>query len=47
MNARLDENGQRVSTGEQVSIGLNYVALSRQEFDLEQVSPVGYQPPEE
>lgn len=47
MNARLDENGQRVSTGEQVSIGLNYVALSRQEFELEQVSPVGYQPPEE
>jgi len=47
MNARLDENGQRVSSGEQVSIGLNYVALSRKEFELDQVSPVGYQPPEE
>ena len=47
MNARLDENGQRVSSGEQVSIGLNYVALSRKEFELDQVSPVGYQPPKE
>jgi len=45
MNARLDENGQRVFSGEQVSIGLNYVALSRKEFELDQVSPVGYQPP--
>ena len=47
MNARLDENGKRVSTGEQVSIGLNYVALSRKEFELDQVSPVGYQPPKD
>lgn len=46
MNARLDENGERVSTGEQVSIGLNYIALSRKEFKLEEVSPVAYQPPD-
>lgn len=47
MNARLDENGNRVSVGEQVSIGLNYVALSRKEFALDEVSPVGYKPPPE
>ncbi len=46
MNARLDESGQRVYQGEQVAIGLNYVALSRKEFELEKVSPVGYQPPQ-
>lgn len=47
MNARLNEEGQRVSEGEQVSIGHHYVALSRPEFKLEEVSPVGYKPPEE
>ncbi|MDG1874476.1 MAG: thymidine kinase [Mariniblastus sp.] len=47
MNARLDENGQRVSEGAQVAIGLNYVALSRKEFSLESVSPLGYKPPPE
>lgn len=47
MNARLDESGNRVSEGEQVAIGLNYVSLSRKEFALEQVSPIGYAPPEE
>lgn len=46
MNARLDESGNRVCEGEQVAIGLNYVALSRKEFELEKVSPVGYQPPD-
>ena len=46
MNARLDENGNRISEGEQVSIGLNYVSLSRKEFELDKVSPIGYQPPE-
>ena len=45
MNARLDEEGNRVLEGEQVAIGLNYVALSRKEFELDQVSPIGYQPP--
>ena len=46
MNARLDESGNRVSEGEQVAIGLNYVSLSRKEFGLEKVSPIDYQPPE-
>ena len=45
MNARLDENGKRVSQGEQVSIGHHYVALSRKEFKLQEVSPVDYQVP--
>ena len=45
MNARLDESGNRVSEGEQVAIGLNYVSLSRKEFGLEHVSPIGYQAP--
>lgn len=47
MNARLDENGQRVSQGDQVSIGHHYVALSRREFELDKVSPVGYSMPSE
>jgi thymidine kinase len=47
MNARLDESGKRVTEGEQVAIGLNYVSLSRKEFGLEQVSPIQYRPPEE
>lgn len=47
MNARLDESGQRVTEGEQVEIGFNYVALSRQEFALELVSPIDYRPPPE
>ncbi len=45
MNARLDEHGQRVTEGAQVDIGHHYVALSRREFGLEQVSPIEYQPP--
>lgn len=47
MNARLDEAGERVSEGEQVEIGLNYISLSRKEFALDQVSPINYQPPNE
>lgn len=43
MNARLDKNGDRVWEGEQISIGHHYVALSRKEFRLDKVSPVGYQ----
>jgi len=43
MNARLDEGGDRVWEGEQISIGHHYVALSRKEFRLDKVSPVGYQ----
>ena len=44
MNARMDENGNRVLAGEQISIGHNYVSMSRKEFDLEQVSPIKYKP---
>ena len=43
MNARLNEDGDRVWEGEQISIGHHYVALSRKEFRLDKVSPVGYQ----
>lgn len=46
MNVRLDADGNRVVTGEQVAIGLNYVSVSRSEFQLENVSPIGYRPPE-
>lgn len=47
MNARLDSNGNRVWTGAQVEIGSHYVAVSRKEFQLDRVSPVGYSPPPE
>ena len=40
MNARLDAEGNRVTEGDQVEIGLNYVALSRKEFELDKVSPI-------
>ncbi len=43
MNARLDENGNQILEGEQISIGHHYVAVSRKEFQLDKVSPVGYQ----
>lgn len=42
MNARLDADGNRVWEGAQVEIGHNYEAMSRAEFQLERVSPVGY-----
>lgn len=45
MNARLAENGERVWEGEQIGIGLNYVAMCRKEFQLERVSPINYEPP--
>lgn len=41
MNARLDRQGNRVTEGAQIDIGHHYEALSRKEFQLEQVSPVG------
>ena len=44
MNARLDSDGNRVLKGDQISIGHNYVSMSRKEFDLVQVSPIDYQP---
>jgi thymidine kinase len=46
MNARLDEAGNRVWEGEQVDVGHHYIALSRREFQLDRVSPVGYRPPD-
>ena len=42
MNARIDEQGQRVRTGEQIEIGHHYVAYSRSEFDLLSVTPIDY-----
>jgi thymidine kinase len=47
MNARLDSEGHQVADGEQVEIGHHYLAMSRKEFRLEEVSPIGYQPPAE
>ncbi len=41
MNARLDAAGRQVREGQQIEIGHHYVALSRQEFDLPGVSPIG------
>ena len=46
MNARLDEKGNRVTEGDQISIGLNYEAQARDVFELDKVSPIGYQIPE-
>jgi len=46
MNARLDEEGKRVTEGEQISIGLNYEAQSRDIFELDKVTPLNYQIPE-
>ena len=42
-NARLDEDGNRVTEGDQVSIGLNYEAQARDIFELDKVSPIDYQ----
>lgn len=46
MNARLDQQGNRVFKGEQIEIGHNYVALSRQEFQLEKATPIDYDFPD-
>ena len=45
MNARLDDSGQRVWSGEQVAIGHNYVSMTRSNFRLEKASPIDYTPP--
>jgi len=45
MNARLDEHGNQVVEGAQISIGHHYVAMSRKHFDLTKVCPVAYTPP--
>lgn len=42
MNARMNQAGDRVVEGEQVDIGHHYLAMSRKEFDLPAVSPIGY-----
>jgi len=42
MNARMDADGNRVWEGEQIQIGTNYISLSRKEFQLQRVSPIGY-----
>mmetsp|Transcript_19081 Transcript_19081/g.21963 ORF Transcript_19081/g.21963 Transcript_19081/m.21963 type:complete len:204 (+) Transcript_19081:65-676(+) len=47
MNARLDADNNRVLSGEQVSIGLNYEAMSRKAFDLPSVSPAGWTVPDD
>lgn len=43
MNARVDQDGNRVLSGDQISIGHNYVSMSRKEFGLQDVSPIKYQ----
>jgi thymidine kinase len=45
MNARLDAAGARVVEGAQVDIGHHYTSMSRKEFDLPGVSPVGRDTP--
>ena len=47
MNARIGADGERETEGAQLDIGHHYVAMSRKEFRLDQVSPIGYQPPQE
>ena len=44
MNARLNEQGERVWEGAQIDVGHHYIALSRSEFQLDRVSPIGYRP---
>ncbi|MEI6240911.1 MAG: thymidine kinase [Planctomycetia bacterium] len=41
MNARLDAHGNQVTEGAQIDIGHHYEAMSRKEFRLDEVSPVG------
>ncbi len=46
MNARLDERGRQITEGDQIDIGHHYQAVSRAEFDLPRISPIGYLPPD-
>lgn len=46
MNARMDTEGKQVVEGEQIDIGHHYVAMSRPEFDLVNVSPIKYDVPD-
>ena len=45
MNARVDSTGNQVIEGAQVDIGHHYISLSRKEFGLDRVSPIGYEVP--
>lgn len=45
MNARVDQHGNQILEGEQVDIGHHYISLSRKEFGLGRVSPIGYDIP--
>ena len=45
MNARLDDQGNRVTEGAQIDIGHHYEAMSRKEFRLDEVSPVALPEP--
>lgn len=47
MNARLNEQGERVWEGDQIDVGHHYEPMSRQEFDLLRVTPIEYQIPDE
>lgn len=47
MNMRVDAEGNQVKKGDQVDIGHHYIAMSRKLFSLDEVSPVGYNPPPE
>ena len=47
MNIRLDAQGQRIWSGEQVEIGHNYQSVTRKEFNLERGSPLNYKVPKE
>lgn len=47
MNARLDQDGNRIYEGRQIDIGHHYVALSRKEFHLEKAAVLNYKIPDE
>ena len=46
MNARLDNQGNRVWIGAQIDVGHHYLATSRREFDLLKATPIQYEPPD-
>ena len=46
MNIRLDQEGNRIWSGEQVEIGHNYQSVTRLEFNLERGAHIQYQIPE-
>lgn len=46
MNARINDKGEQVLEGEQVSIGHHYIALSRKNFDLPTATVISYNVPD-